>query len=296
MICKCFPRRGVGRTRGRARYIGNREHEDHLDLASLDSWYEGIPLGGEVEMLLYFCAEARDLHRITSSGRPREITSWEFIIRTPEGMFPTPKERKAIEKAMREEFDIQISRNGWHNHKDGSADLHVLALNRNSRGGALKSVKDPDMRRKMIAVMDRVHDQINAARALNGLPRMRTVKDVRKRVSQEKNRETLPHLVVRKAKEKGLTEWRDVQTRIPLWVAEAGHKVVEIDDKILKVTYKGAKRKCGHKWENLERDFRKGVTPERESLWRFWRLLPPYPRIFRFRLWRWRRRFPKRNL
>lgn len=255
MYVKCFTLKGVGATKLKAQYLGNLEHPNHVELESIERQFHGLT-GRLAEFYpdIAFAAAAEKVHERRSVGRPIEITAWHWIVRTPQGAELNEAEKEKITTELREEFGNPRTCEAWHNHSDGASDLHMLALNRDEDGNALKGDVAPRMRRKLIAVMDRVHDEINVQRKREGRPLIETMKEARKRIASEKGLNLLAEMIADRARQAKLGNWLQIKQHIPRWVADAGHKITRNNDDIVSVKYQGTKKAKRHRWDYLRRD------------------------------------------
>lgn len=257
MICTVSYKQGIGDVMEKSDYLTNAVAKSHEKLKSIESRFYGLDESGELSQRQRFELAAADVHA-PRKGRPRRITAWDFTLRTPKFAALSSAEKLLIEREFVKELRFPVTHTAWHTHHDGTADLHILALNSDTHGKSIKTTSDPRMRLKIIAVADRLHDEINGAR--KGLNHIPTVKEVRHRIKLDLGLEPIEEMIARKAHAQGLSNWSEIYPTIPKWIEEEGHQITRLNRKSISILYRDRRKPKRHRWDFLKNDVTKALS------------------------------------
>jgi hypothetical protein len=173
------------------------------------------------------------------SGRPLRNCGMHFEARCLAGIYMSESEKDhyAQQKIIR--LGIAVGMWTWHDHVDGSSDLHILALNKSLNGGVLQGHHDPGIRRKHLAISDAIEAELQMARIAKNkemefqnvllvnqrkqpqelLPLFIPMPQRRKEISID-GRHYLAKRVARSAARREMKEWDHISANLAILVAD----------------------------------------------------------------------------
>jgi hypothetical protein len=172
-------------------------------------------------------------------GAPKKNCGIHFESRTAAGTFMSEEEKNEYARRKIAQLGISTGMWAWHDHEDGSSDLHILALNIHISGRPLQAHNDPGIRRKHLAISDAIEADLQRARLarnlelqernvsllkqgkepLKLLPLFVPMAERRGQISSEA-RNYLSKRIVRSATKHGLKEWDHIAANLALLLAE----------------------------------------------------------------------------